>query len=210
MFKIVHLPTFGDATLDKFFCYDHFQNFLDVKSAPPLGSACRLHNLIIIYKSENNLKNSVIKQKVFDLRQSNVAAFCSRISNVDWSILSRFECINDCVEYFYKEFFKAMTCIPVTYVRVSPATKPWITPLLLELINKRWKAFRSNDLELYKHYKNKVRIEIDKSKAIWSKKLRSSPKGVWFINTNKIRGKNETSLLIQGVSLFQDVHRSCC
>jgi hypothetical protein len=96
-----------------------------------------------------------------------------------------------------------MSSIPVSYVKFTNKTKPWVTPVLLDLINKRWSAFRSNNFSLYNHYKAKVREEINKSKKIWSSKMCRSPKGVWAV-VNDARGKTNKSSADQIASLFLD------
>ena len=51
--NIVNIPTFRDTTLDKFFC-DSSELF-SVKSAPPLGCAVNLHNVIFISRHDKFL-----------------------------------------------------------------------------------------------------------------------------------------------------------
>lgn len=205
--NIVHVPTFQSATLDKFFCDIHSVSNFCVQSSPPLGSAVNAHNVLVISRYVRKPCQNASFHKVYDLRKSNVTAFCSRIAKTDWSIFSKFNHVNDCVDYFYECFFRAMSTIPVSYVKTTPNTKPWITPVLLDLINKRWQAYRRKDFLLYNHYKRKVKIEICKSKTIWSKKMLSSSRGVWSV-VKEARGKNDSNSVNQFVSLFPDVFQA--
>ena len=63
--------------------------------------------------------------------------------------------------------------IPVSFVTFTDNTKPWITPLIKQLINERWSAYRQRNYQLYNHLKQKTRKEIEKSKIIWAKKVKS-------------------------------------
>ena len=192
--NIVHLPTFRDATLDKVFCESHNAHHFDVKSSPSLGNAVNLHKVVIISKKSEHDKceENNFLQKVYDFRKSNVNAFCKRMSEVDWTDFYQFTDVNNCTEYFYDKFSIAMSEIPVSFVKTTERTKPWITPLVIDLINKRWKAFHEKNFILYNHYKKKVKSEIHKCKIVWSNRMRSSSKGIWSI-VKEIRGKNDVN-----------------
>ena len=94
--------------------------------------------------------------KVFDLRKSNIDAFCHNVACINWSVIQSSVSVPDAIEYFYDQFSQAMSTIPVTFVKLNSKTKPWITPVLLDLIHKRWKAYRQRNFTLYNHYKAKV------------------------------------------------------
>ena len=78
--------------------------------------------------------------------------------------------VDDCVGKFYDFYLLLLSVIPVSYVRLTRTTKPWIIPVVIHLINKRWHAFRSKNFALYNHYKITTKSEITKSKMLWSKK----------------------------------------
>lgn len=201
--NIVHVPTFRDAILDKFYCDEERTGKLIAEAAPPLGSAIYLHNVIIISNCSRNVNcDNAFSQKVYDFRKSNLDEFLKRMSQIDWSAV-RVENVNDSIGRFYDHFYWAMSCIPKSIVKFTFKSKPWITPIVIELINKRWRAFRAKDFRLYMHYKEKVKREIVKAKAIWSKRMRSSPKGLWSV-VNSIRGKSESNSVTQLISLFDD------
>ena len=139
-----------------------------------------------------------------DRRKSNVEAFCHRLSLVDWSVIYEYSSVQECVEFFYSKFEEVMSVIPVSFVKLGPKTKPWITPVLLDLINKRWRAFREKNFLLFAHYKVKVKKELIKSKRIWSEKVSKTAKGVWSI-VNDIRNKNERESSCKIVSLYPTI-----
>lgn len=97
-----------------------------------------------------------------------------------------------------------MSVIPVSFVRLRPSTKPWITPVLISLINKRWCAYRQGNFILYNHYKAKVKQEIMRSKRIWSERMCSSVKGTWSV-VREIRNKNNCNSASQILSLYPDI-----
>jgi hypothetical protein len=141
---------------------------------------------------------------VYDLRKSHVDAFCKCIASFDWSVISDFSVVHESVDYFYDKFEEALSSIPISFVKLGPKTKPWITPVLLDLINKRWQAFRANNMSLYRHFKAKVIKELKKSKKIWSDKVSKNAKGVWSI-VNDIRNKNEHNSASKIASLYPSV-----
>lgn len=51
--------------------------------------------------------------------------------------------VEQCAHLFYDRVYEALSRIPVSFVKFTPKTKPWITPVVIDLINKRWSAFRA-------------------------------------------------------------------
>ena len=204
--NIVDFPTFGNNILDKFFCEEGNQNLFTAFPAPPLGSANNLHKVIFISRNMQSLANSSTLQKVYDFRKSNIESFRTCIGSVNWSSSSFYELktVEESVQAFYDEFQRAMSVIPVSFVKLGPRTKPWVTPVLLDLINKRWRAYRKNDFTLFNHYKRKVKLELIKSKKIWSDKMCKSSRGIWNV-VRDIRNKNEHDSATKIVSLFSNV-----
>jgi hypothetical protein len=202
--NVVQFPTFGNNILDKFFCETSLSNIFSAFSAPPLGSATFSHKIVFISKDKRFCEYDDACHKVYDLRKSNVLAFCEKLECVDWSAIKCSCSVDECVDIFYEHFNQAMSVIPVSFVKMSSKTKPWITPVLIELINKRWLAYRNKNFVLYNHYKVKVKQEIIKSKRIWSKRMCNTVKGVWSV-VREIRNKNGCNSVSQLVSLFSDV-----
>ena len=192
--NIVSYPTFGNNVLDKFFCADHSVSNFSSKTGPPLGDATYARNTVFISKYGGSTNEKISPHKVYDLRQSNVTTFRERLANADWSLFSRIQDVEECVQYFYNILQSALSVIPVSYVFVTRNTKPWITPVIIELINKRWAAYKAKNCALFNHYKRKVKAEISKSKKIWCQKMCTSCKGAWSV-VNNVRGKDEVRAL---------------
>ena len=89
------------------------------------------------------------------------------------------ECIHKKCDMFCTIMEQAKACIPHAYVEMSANEKPWMTPVLKLLINKRYEAYRKKDYDKYNYYKNKVKKEIAKAKAVWFTKLKESKGGIW-------------------------------
>jgi hypothetical protein len=93
---------------------------------------------------------------------------------------------------------EALGAIPVTYVEFSDKEKPWMTPTIKCLINRRYAAFREKNYTLFNHYKNKVKEAILKAKQKWTRKQSHSTKGLWSIVkgiSNKVKGNSLHGLL---------------
>lgn len=199
--NIVNEPTFANAILDKVFCKTCLMNDFNAVTLPSLGVALHAHKIVLVSKNISSVRKKAHIRRVLDLRQSHVNSFCKSLLDADWSSIYNSNDLENCVTLFYDFFSQAMSAIPVSYVKITDKTKPWVTPVLLDLINKRWKAFRNKQFFLYQHYKAKVKEEILKSKRIWSSKMCQKPKGVWTV-VNEARGTSNVSSTDQIVSLF--------
>ena len=118
-------------------------------------------------------------------------AFSHALSVADFSDIPSLENVNDMCSAFYCHLREAMACIPSTYVTLSKNDKPWITPVLKSLINKRWNAYRNKQWHLFTHYKFKIKNEIRKAKLVWTQRQINSSRNVWKV-VNEVRGKNNT------------------
>ena len=84
------------------------------------------------------------------------------IDAVDWSFIDNSTLSLQDKYLHFQSIMENATCecIPVSYVKFSASDKPWITPVVKDLINKRWSAFRRGDFAAYNHFKVKVQSEI--------------------------------------------------
>ena len=118
---------------------------------------------------------------VWDLRDANICDYFSRLSSSNFDAISSENSVDDMCENFYCLFDWCLSAIPCEIVFFSSTDKPWMTPVLKLLINKRWTAFRERNWPLYKHYKAKVTTEIKKAKRIWYEKQSKTPRGLWNV-----------------------------
>ena len=154
-----------------------FDDFF-AKTEAPLSNSD--HKIVCIHK--NVLKTHQKKEISFlDFRQSNIANFQKDLASVNWTGFYQCEDINTKCEFFYNTIKTSMQSIPKCVVTYSSNDKQWITPICKHLINLRWKAYRQKNFSLYKHYQQKLKSEIVKSKKIWFKKCKTNRTGLWNI-----------------------------
>jgi hypothetical protein len=118
------------------------------------------------------------------------------IQTADWSFLDdETLTLDEKCENFHAILESATAAtIPTSFVKCNKKTKkPWITPYIIQMINKRWAAFRSCDFPRYNHYKTKVRLEIAKSKANWIKKMQGSD--LWKTVNTHLGSKSKDPLM---------------
>ena len=63
-----------------------------------------------------------------------------------------------------------------------------MTPHLKNLVNLRWKAYRSRDFLEYNRLKRSTHLAINHAKQNWARKSQSNSKGLWR-TVNEINGK---------------------
>jgi len=140
------------------------------------------HNTILCYKKEG--ENNVQHSKYFyDFRSSHLALFEKSVSEIDWSYLYNSCCVDEQCRYFTQSLQNCIEIIPKACIQYTKKDKKWITSLCKHLINQRWKAFRKKDYAKYNHFKEKVQVEIKRSKYIYYQKCKRSQGGLWqFVN----------------------------
>ena len=105
---------------------------------------------------------------VYDYRESNINNFLYHLNSYNWSIFYRSNSnLDEKVNLLYERMRNALKYIPAKFVILSRNDKPWITPKLKLLINKRFEAYRAKDWQTFQHLKTKVKNEIQSAKRIW-------------------------------------------
>jgi hypothetical protein len=171
-------PTYGNAQLDYFLLSGSLVDVFCVTDCPPFDRSVIPHlslvaNPVLPVASQ---RDTVLYRNVFDLRTSNVDHFVSVICQTNFEFIysdqltldEKCTAFNNVMKHAFRQ------SIPCSVVTCTPKDKPWITPLVKDLINKRWRAYRRRDFHLFKHMKEKVKKEIEKSKLIWSKRIKAT------------------------------------
>ena len=207
---VIALPTRGSSSLDKIFVNDSFQEKHDihVEIGPPLASSD--HNCVVmkygsVSQSQEKTANLV---KVHDFRKSRLEHFCQYLGQIDFSPIYQSKDVNEMCSLFYDLVDDAVShTIPCEYVTFTSRDKPWMTPILKTLINKRWRAFRAGNMGLYNHYKGKVKTEIEKAKLAWASKASNSVKKLWNIvhELNGSRHVKSHNIGLDSVSALNEV-----
>jgi len=178
MEMIVNDTTRGNSLLDKVFVSNVQGNF-NVDIFDPLKSSD--HNTLFI-SFEKTVSYKRTSRVVFDYRSSNISRFITAVRNSDFTLLYKTHDINNKLSIFYSIIENCMKLIPTKKISSSKRDKAWITPVLKQLITKRWNAYRQRNFEKYEFYKQKIKKEIDKSKKVhYSKLLSKGKKSIWNI-----------------------------
>ena len=178
--QCVHLPTRVNSILDKILIDQTIREaFHDPIVIPNFGKA---DHLSVYMKPILIRQTSIQIKKVYDYRESYVANFLHVLKSQPWHHLYRSESpIDEKCDLFYKMLKPALDCIPFTYVEMTSRDKPWITPVLKLLINRRYNAYRKGQFQLYNHLKKKVKVEILKAKAAWVQNMKQKPSDIWKV-----------------------------
>jgi hypothetical protein len=178
--QLVKAPTRGNSILDKFLIDESLcEDYNDPIIKPNFGNSDHK----VVYIKPVQKKNSEIRvKKVYDYRTSNISAFVNTLQSQPWQNFYRSnDSIDAKCDYFYAMVADSLKSIPFTLVKMSPRDKPWITPLLKLLINLRYDAYRQGHFGKYRHYKQKIRMEISRAKTSWTERLKREPHGIWKI-----------------------------
>ena len=117
---------------------------------------------------------------MYDLRESNVAQFVKELNSYNWTSFYKSDMdVDRKTSIFYERINKALLQIPFEFMEMTITDKPWLTPKLKLLINKRYQAFHSKDWLLFHHFKTKIKKEIAKAKTAWLQKSTLTSNGLW-------------------------------
>ena len=177
--NIIKEPTRKEAILDMCFIFEKDENQYNIVVREPLSSSD--HNIINIFKTKENINVKMGFRTVLDLRYSKIEAVKNQINQIDWTDIYELDNIEDKTEYFYTTLTNIINKIPKRKIKLTTNDKSWITPVLKDLINKRWKAYKNRDYIKYNHYKEKIKQEIVKSKKIWADTEMAKTKNLWSI-----------------------------
>jgi len=199
--QLVEDCTRGGSLLDKILL-DTSQVYLYRKPlvGPCIGTSD--HQIVLLYPNNHTDSNTKKLVKVYDYREDSIAKFLQTLDRVNWSKMYRlpYDDLEAKCAFFYEAFYNAINSLPCTVVEMKVSDKPWVTPLLKHLINKRFLAYRNKDFSLYNHLKVKVKKEISKAKAIWSNRLMQQKQGIWKL-ASSMNNKNATQTKMSNLLL---------
>ena len=194
-FDLINLnsePTYGNSELDYILISQQLSRFYRIELSAPVDKSKTPHSSLVAIPSTTLPPAQCIDKFVYDLRHSNVNSFVSLVASTDWSFIDNPSISLDakCIAFHSHLENLARASIPVSTVRCSAKDKPWITPIVKDLINQRWRAYRLKNYTLYNHLKAKVKKEIEHSKLIWFHKNRV--KQPWKV-VNCLRGVDRST-----------------
>ena len=192
LLNIINIPTRKDSILDICLVKNKLQDQFDISVREPLSSSD--HNVIIIYKSSPQHSKCTGKRTIFDLRKSQISKVLSEINIIDWSSLYMLDTVELKSQFFYTKLKSITNKIPKKCIKLKSTDKPWITPIIKNLINNRWHAFKNRDFARYNHFKQKIKLEIEKSKKIWVQKEIRNNKNIWKILKDNVDIKKKEDI----------------
>jgi len=183
--NIVNFSTRGHNAVDLF--YTNIQNF-DATQHSPIGKSD--HCVIKCTHVQRRLYDKVKTVKYPDFSPANRQLFENLVQHINF--ISFTDNINQdwsntvqTIDFFYQ------LCFPVKAIKVYNNPKcPWINNNIRFLIHARDKAYRRKQLNLYKHYKQKIKLEMKSAKERYFLKLpKLQSKKEWNYLKNYIQPK---------------------
>ena len=165
----------------------------------PLGSSD--HNIVKWAAKTINerIDNKTIKKNVRSFPRSARESFGRWCHSRQWftNVESK-RCASSLAFSFTNELNTAVDYIfPSKVIKIHNSDKPWMTPVLKKLINQRQKAFHSGNLDLWRHYRLKVRNDIAvKKRTYYTNKVRnlkSRGSRKWWDCVNQMSGKKKSA-----------------
>ena len=198
----VDAPTRNHSILDQILIHDSLCDSYPSMACvgPPLDRSD--HNSIILRAASLSQFSEYGRRQavVWDYRESNMHQFLKCLSTTDFKSIVNESSVDNMCSRFYELLAYPLSQVPHDIVYFSSNDKPWMTPLLKSLINKRWIAYREGNWPLFRHYKSKVRFEILKAKRIWCHKQSQTTRGLW----NVVRSMRGTTSKDQWLHLLQE------
>ena len=200
--QIITEATRGNAILDKVFMD---ASLADVYLPPSIGPAlANSDHRIISLRPPKTISKITQMKTVYDLRENNINKVRNALAAIPWQLFYLSEAtVDEKCDLFHEILTEATNLIPKEEIVTHQNGKPWITPLIITLINKRYAAFRTHNFELYKHYRLKIKCEISKAKLAWVQKINRNQSNPWVI-INKFRNKNNANKLRDIINSFQN------
>ena len=193
LYNVINFSTCkGGSMLDKIFVSEHLRkDYKPAVAGPPLGSS--YHYTIILEPTQ--VKRIIFEYvTLLDMRESHVDKFCHQLSQIDFTDLFAENNIDRKCDFFYKSVHQCLSAFPEHTIVMTNLDKPWMTPVIKLLINKRWSAFRNNHTDKYNFYKHKIREAIVTAKLNWSKRQCSKGHGMWKVVKLHTKGTNGNAL----------------
>ena len=176
------------------------------------------HSLIYAVRKFVFPKSKSIMREVRDFKHFSDRDFYHDLSQVPWEIITTFSDPNECWcvwKSFFTEILDAHA--PLRYKRTKANAVPWMTTIIKNEIRNRdyhkKKAIKHNSKyhwEMYKKSRNKVNINIRKTKSeYFVNKIRDcanvkDPKKSWSL-INSLLGKNSKSTHINELKLNNNI-----
>ena len=131
--------------------------------------------------------------------QSSCAAFGRWCSGHVWfSDVQYLDSATALASSFTSELSSAIDLFfPTKTIKIHATDKPWMTPMLKQLIIQRQRAFHSGDCAVWLHHRDKVQREISSQKSMYYARkiqnLKNSNPMQWWNYIKQITGKEKST-----------------
>ena len=188
-------PTRNDAVLDFVLMSKPLSMVYEVTVSSPIANSD--HKSIVASPKCALRATNFIYKTLYDLRKSNMDRALSSLSSVNWhSWYTSDMSVDDKCNSFHTILTTCVSAnIPTSEIIMTASDKPWVTPLVKFLIQKRWDAYRAKNFTAYKHWKEKAHEAIRKAKLTWSQKSQRSTKDLWRIASTALGSKTIDPML---------------
>lgn len=190
--KIIGHTTNHNSKLDVVLVQSDIVPFYQAASPlPPVGVS---DHLCFSLKPSFQQPSAVLREPVFDLRQSNISAFIRTLQDSD--IMENYPFsgeLDDKVQYLYAHLQRAVQVIPMRMVVHCDTDPPWLNNNVRDIYNKKSEAFVRGEHQLVKHYTVKLQqiiIEAKRSCLHRAKNARDS----WNLYKAFTLGTNKCSI----------------
>jgi hypothetical protein len=198
--QVVREPTRGNNILDLIITnMFHFYSTLTVTA--PLGRSD--HHVINWSRNTDSaaclIKKGITKRKVRRFTQSSCAAFGRWCSEHIWfSDVQHPDSATALASSFTSELSSAIDLFsPTKTIKIHATDKPWMTPMLKQLIIQRQRAFHSGDRAVWLHHRDNVQREISSQKRTYYARkiqnLKNSNPRQWWNYIKQITGKEKSA-----------------
>ena len=164
--QIICEPTRGSAILD--LVITNLQQFYKKPLIlAPVGTSD--HSVINWCPDDSSFRprGKVIKRQRRFFPQSQLEAFGRWLTSHDWNLVSSEGSVEELVSDFTARITQAMdTFFPIQTVKLHSNDKPWMSVSIKQLIIARQQAFSCGNIDLWRHYKGKVKHAIQLKKRI--------------------------------------------
>ena len=192
--QIICEPTRGSAILD--LVITNLQQFYKKPLIlAPVGTSD--HSVVNWCPDDSSCRprGKVIKRQRRFFPQSQLAAFGRWLTSLDWNSVSSEGSVEELVSDFTARITQAMdTFFPIQTVKLHSNDKPWMSVSIKQLIIARQQAFSCGNIDLWRHYKGKVKYAIQlKKKNFYSDKVRHLKKSdcrSWWKLINQLSGRS--------------------
>ncbi len=202
-------PTRGAAILDQILISSNISQFYPCAEAgPPLFSGRRgSHGQVFLTAFQRSDPENVTVHTIFDCRKPYVEKFLASLTNCSFKDVYHEPDLDNKVTLFYEHFLRCLSQIPRKQITLTPKDKPWMTPILKDLITQRWSAFRSRNFREYNRLKLKCKDLILKNKKSWCEKIKQKDRNPWSV-VNDIRGKTSSNPIQALIAKYSSVNEA--